>query len=175
MTSIFENQKISPEQLPEVNEHDFVPLDPAYKRYLFLVYSLTTLFLVAGAVAFQYFSRGTGVCMWVYVLVYVLVLLFFIFNTLLINAGFPLKGYLLREHDLIYRSGYLVRKITAIPKNRIQHVEIRQGAIARMFGISKLLIYTAGGSRSDLSVPGLLPEVAQQLKEHLTLSISKHE
>ena len=93
----------------------------------------------------------------------------------LILIGFPYKAYLLRDHDILYKTGYLSRRTTAVPKNRIQHVEIRQGVLSRMFKLSKLVVFTAGGNASDLSISGLKPEVAQQLKEHISKSISIHE
>jgi len=175
MLSIFENQKISPEELPAFVNNDFIPLESSYKKYLLLIFSLFFLVVLAGAIAFHYFTRDENICPQVYIIIYLTVLCLYVINILLIIAGFPRKGYLLRQHDLLYRSGYLIQKTIAVPKNRIQHVEIRQGAIARLFKLSKLLIYTAGGSSSDLSVPGLKPETANQLKEHLSLSISEHE
>ncbi len=175
MQSIFENQKVSPEELPSFIPEDFIPLESSYKRYLLLIFSLFFLFLIGGAVVFHYITRSESICLQVYIIIYLTLLSFYVINIFLINAGFPIKGYLLRKHDLLYRSGYLVQKTIVVPKNRIQHVEIRQGVIARFFNLSKLLIYTAGGSSSDLSVPGLSIETAKQLKEHLSLSISEYE
>jgi len=175
MQSIFENQKISPEELPSFSPNDFIPLEKSYKKYLLLSFSMFFLLLLAGAIAFHYFTQDKNICPQAYIISYLTVLFLYMINILLINAGFPRKGYLLRKHDFLYKSGYLVHKTVAVPKNRIQHVEIRQGAVARLFKLSKLLIYTAGGSSSDLSVPGLSPETAKQLKEHLSLSVSEHE
>ena len=93
----------------------------------------------------------------------------------MVELGFSRKAYLLRDHDLVYRTGYIMQKTTAIPKNRIQHVEIRQGVLLRIFKLSKLVVFTAGGSSSDLSISGLEPEVAEKLKEHISLSIIGHE
>jgi len=50
MQSIFENQKISPEEFPSFTSNDFVPLERSYKKYLLLLLSLFFLILTAGAV-----------------------------------------------------------------------------------------------------------------------------
>jgi membrane protein YdbS with pleckstrin-like domain len=91
------------------------------------------------------------------------------------QRGFPLKGYALREHDIVYKTGLIYRKNTTIPFNRIQHIEIRQSMIARMLGISKLKIFTAGGQGSGLFIHGLSPETAQQLKDFLSKTANQYE
>jgi membrane protein YdbS with pleckstrin-like domain len=85
-----------------------------------------------------------------------------------ILKGFPLRGYAVREHDITYRKGWIFRSRTTIPLNRIQHSEINQGPLDRKFNISSLKIFTAGGSASDLVIPGLLPQEAQRLHEFIS-------
>lgn len=88
--------------------------------------------------------------------------------------GFPIRGYVMRERDVTYRSGYLFRSVTTVPFNRIQHSEITQGPIARKFKLSHLKIYTAGGSGSDLKIPGLDPEEAARLRDFINENSGKH-
>jgi membrane protein YdbS with pleckstrin-like domain len=78
---------------------------------------------------------------------------------------FAIKQYALRKHDVIYTSGWIIRNTTVLPFNRVQHVEIKHGPIDRMFGLSSLKIFTAGGSQSDMVIPGLERERAQRIKE----------
>ena len=42
-----------------------------------------------------------------------------------------------------------------------------QGIIQRMFDLHTLQIFTAGGSNSDLSIPGLKADTAQRIKEFI--------
>jgi|GEM_PF-6009490 len=49
------------------------------------------------------------------------------------------------------------------------------GPIERMFGLSKLKIFTAGGASSDLKIPGLLPETANKLKDYIQLKVGRDE
>lgn len=76
-------------------------------------------------------------------------------------------GYAVLKQEVHYRTGALWRVETAVPINRIQHVEITQGPIERMLGLARLVLYTAGGSGSDLAVPGLPANIAEQWRTHL--------
>jgi hypothetical protein len=42
-------------------------------------------------------------------------------------------------------------------------------------GLSRVKIFTAGGSVSDLSIPGLLPDKAHQVESFLLSKVSTHE
>ena len=66
-----------------------------------------------------------------------------------------------REHDLSYRSGVIVRTVETLPFVRIQHARISRGPIERRFGLAKLHINSAG---PDLSIAGLSPDDADRLK-----------
>ncbi|MEO1438705.1 MAG: PH domain-containing protein [Bacteroidota bacterium] len=61
----------------------------------------------------------------------------------------------------------MFRKITTIPFNRVQHCEIKQGPIERLFNLKTLEVYTAGGATSDLKIPGLPDDRAQELKDFI--------
>ena len=84
-------------------------------------------------------------------------------------------GYALREKDIVYKRGFIFNKTTIVPFNRVQHVSISRGVWDKILGISNLNIFTAGGSGSDITIPGLDPKMALQLKEALAVKISKDE
>ncbi|MDG1195895.1 MULTISPECIES: PH domain-containing protein [unclassified Polaribacter] len=84
-----------------------------------------------------------------------------------------MKKYALRERDISYKSGLLIKKITTVPFSRIQHVEIDEKPISRLFGLASLSVYTAGDSSDDLVVKGLKKEVAIQLKEFIITKIDE--
>ena len=102
-------------------------------------------------------------------------ILLYVLRSVFIVLGFPKKGYLLREQDVSYRSGLLFYKLTTIPFNRIQHVEVSQNVFEKAMGLSSVKIFTAGGSVSDLSIPGLLPDKAHQMESFLLAKVSTHE
>ena len=78
-----------------------------------------------------------------------------------------LRGWAVREHDLIHRSGVLWRRTTILPFARVQHVESVSGPLERRFGLMRLKCFTAGGSGGDLMVRGLDVERARRVRAHL--------
>jgi membrane protein YdbS with pleckstrin-like domain len=76
----------------------------------------------------------------------------------------PKKGYAVRDKDIIYKSGVFWRTVTAIPFNRIQHVEKSSTPLDRRFNISTLQLFTAGGSGGDLKIHGLSSETSESLR-----------
>lgn len=92
-----------------------------------------------------------------------------------IPIGYRKRSYALRERDLTYKKGWIFSSMITIPFNRIQHTEISRGPIERKFELSTLKIYTAGGSTSDLSIPGLESEEAEQLKEFVAKKAAIYE
>ncbi|MCC5865630.1 MAG: PH domain-containing protein [Wenzhouxiangella sp.] len=77
------------------------------------------------------------------------------------------RGWALREHDLIYRSGVIWRKTVVVPFARIQHVETASGPLERWFGLMRVKCFTAGGMMADLTVEGLDEALAQQVRQYL--------
>jgi membrane protein YdbS with pleckstrin-like domain len=84
-------------------------------------------------------------------------------------------GYAIRDKDVVYKRGFIFNKTTIIPFNRVQHASISRGVWDKLLGISSLNIFTAGGSGSDITIPGLDPEMAVRLKEAIAVKISKDE
>ena len=76
--------------------------------------------------------------------------------------------YTVRDQDLLVQSGVLFRRWSSIPHNRIQHVDTRQGPFERVFGLSRLLVFTAAGMSADGSIPGLRTEEAERLRDLLS-------
>jgi len=92
---------------------------------------------------------------------------------LLLAMGWPSLtyeyfGFDLREDDLLLQSGVIFQRRSAIPHNRIQHVETRQGPVERVFGLSRVLVFTASGMAADGAIPGLLQADAEALRDELS-------
>jgi uncharacterized protein len=81
--------------------------------------------------------------------------------------GASRRGWALREHDLIYRSGVIWRKTVIVPFARIQHVETTSGPLERWLNLMRVKCFTAGGLTADLSVEGLDVESARQVRQYL--------
>ena len=162
---IFENIQIDVEQLPKVESLTFYPLKKVY-LYASLTSALSTVLVLLGlalflSVQFPFIEKKAYIIMGV---IGVLGLL----TVVGILVGFKYKGYAVRNRDISYRTGLIFRKTTTLAFNRVQHSETSQGPIDRLFDLSKLKIYTAGGSGSDLEIPGLGKDTAEYLKRLIT-------
>lgn len=160
---MFENPEVPVESLPQAESLDWRRLHPSYAREQqlvrgLLVAAVTVAWLVLIAV------RDIPAP-----LLAVLVV------ALLVGGGFvawpsiavPRCGFVMRDHDIVYRHGVLFRKVTAVPYNRVQHVEVSSDPLDRRFGIGTLKLFTAGGSGGDLAVEGLPLETAEQLRDFI--------
>lgn len=76
-------------------------------------------------------------------------------------------GYLEKQDDLLLRRGILFRNQVAVPYGRIQYVDIRQGPLQRAFGITYIVITTAGGGTAS-TFEGLPLAEAERLRDDLT-------
>jgi len=166
---IFENLKIDIDQIPSLAQEDFEPLR---EDYLYMRMSSRILFLLVAAGVGAMFSLFAKLYFgyWLYPILG-LILLVIIYEPL----AFKIKGYLLRDHDISYKTGLFFFRQTTVPFNRIQHCEYNQSFIGRLFDIASVKVFTAGGNTSDLSVSGLSKERAIKLRDHITKLSSAHE
>tara|TARA_R110000772_G_scaffold156942_1_gene268169 strand:- start:3372 stop:3914 length:543 start_codon:yes stop_codon:yes gene_type:complete len=61
--------------------------------------------------------------------------------------------------------GFMWRTDTIVPFNRIQHIDVAQGPIQRIFGLSTLIVHTAGTHNSIVSLPGLSTPDAEAMRD----------
>lgn len=170
----FSNEVILPEDLPQVIPESFNALEKNYLKILLFRIFFVALLLIAGMVVFLFISTGEipAFVLWIAISA---VTVFILYSILITVLGFSRKGYLVRENDISFKQGLISYKQTSVPFNRIQHVEVTQGILAKIFKLSSVKIYTAGGTASDLSIPGLPVETAHNLKAFLSEKISEHE
>lgn len=170
----FSNDQVPSHQLPSVGDLDLEGLD---KRYL-------TAELLGSAIFWTIFGGGGGLLIylnlweapdWLSLVLIPLLLLLIIFSVVTTILGFKRKKFALREKDIIYQSGLFWRTYTVLPFSRIQHVEVHQGPIERVFDLGKLKVYTAGGSSSDLSISGLAIDNAHSIKHFILNKSTKDE
>ncbi len=170
----FTNSVLIPENLPEIKSETFHLLDKKYLNIIFFRISLFALIFSGSFITFLLISNEKPPVL-VSMIVILVIVIILAYSSLISILGFPRKGYLVREKDVSYKKGLITFKQTTVPFNRIQHVEVNQGVLEKLFKLSSVKIYTAGGSSSDLSIPGLPVEQAQKLKAFLSERISEHE
>lgn len=80
-------------------------------------------------------------------------------------------GYSLGEDELVVKYGLMIRRLTVVPFGRVQHIDIAQGPIERMFGLATLVLNTAGTRGSAVRLPGLVRAGAETMRDHIRAKI----
>ncbi len=174
MTSDFSNSVILPENLPAIELAEFNRVDP---RYIYILYinRLITGLVIGLLLLALFLPLRKEVPDWVGWIAAGLWIALMTYSLIIARISFPKRGYLIRERDIAYQRGLIRYKLTSIPFNRIQHVELIQSLIAKRLDLATIKVYTAGSSMDDLEIPGLPLEVATRLREFLTGKISPDE
>lgn len=162
----FSNLQVNVDHLPSVLDIKYHPVEKSDRKVDTIGTCILFFILLLVPFIINLLSDDT----WFYdYIVYIISTWFLLFglSLLAVFMGYRHKGFAIRDKDVIYKKGWIWRSETVVPFNRIQHSEIDQGPIERMFGLSTLKIFTAGGSSSDLAIEGITPEKAHQLKDYI--------
>lgn len=157
----FKNLEISISDLPDFKSVDLESIQLRYKKLIWLNEMSVFIILFALPISAFFFDKVPG---WIPVVALSILGLIFILRSIEIEKGFPIRKFGVRQHDMIYQSGFFYFTETVVPYNRIQHVEIKQGPLSRLFSLYSLRLYTAGASSGDLIIDGLDKVTAQKLK-----------
>nr|WP_315166003.1 PH domain-containing protein [uncultured Flavobacterium sp.] len=168
----FTNETIDTRQLPKFEEVTFTNLHPKYIRVVLISLVRIIALLILVPILFsmlkpELFSGRVWLILGIVIPVFSILLVVFSI------IGFKKKGFAFREHDVIFRQGIIATKTIVIPYNRVQHVALHEGLISRYFGLAKIEIFTAGGSSSDIEIPGIEKEQAENIKQLLMGKIQK--
>ena len=87
------------------------------------------------------------------------------------NRIYQRLRYGLTERLLQVARGWLFHTDTIVPFVRVQHLDVTRGPLDKMFGTATLIIHTAGTRNSIVTVPGLAPgraaEIRDIIREHI--------
>lgn len=171
---LFENSNIDLEQLPQVEDLPLQSLAPAYPKVKHIgnVIFFAILSIILSVVWFKTKGKIASNLFW---LLPIGIGLWFLLASMLVSWAYRIQGYALRERDIVYRRGVFFRRTTVVPFNRVQHCEVKQGPVERLFNLSSLEVYTAGGQSSDLQIPGLSGDLASQLKSFIIKRTAANE
>lgn len=73
--------------------------------------------------------------------------------------------YGLTDRQLQVLRGWLFHSDTIVPFVRVQHLDVTRGPLDKMFGTATLVVHTAGTRNSIVTVPGLAPERAAEIRD----------
>lgn len=167
----FSNLQVLPGEMPEIEKVNLIPIHPDYLKSLRLTWSvLLGALLILLALPIIFISELHSV------LIISLVILFYLticILTVAIGTGsFKRKSYAVREHDIIYQTGWIIRKLHVVPYNRIQHSLVREGPIDRRFGMAALTLFTAASFIKDITIMGLTAEEAEKIRQFIKQKIN---
>lgn len=160
----FTNETIDTKILPQFETVVFSKLHPNYWKVVLINWLF--MFFIGGAGLFfaslniKEITENKTIFIIGFLIFCVLVFVF-------LRIGFIKKGFAFREHDVLFTHGIIATTTIVIPYNRIQHVALEEGILARLFGLSKIEIFTAGGNNSDIQIPGIKKEEAENIKQLL--------
>ena len=86
---------------------------------------------------------------------------------LVFRISFKKRGYAIRTHDVIYKSGIIAESTTIIPLNRIQHIELNEGLFSRIYKLGSLQLFTAGGQTGHIHISGIAIDEAKRIRDLL--------
>lgn len=167
----FSNLIVSSAELPTIEEIPFQPLEKDYLLVERISAAITFTVILLIAIALFYFIESlqeTTTMLSAGVVLLIIFSLSFISTTI----SFKYSGYALREKDVLFKSGWIVRKIRIVMLNRIQHVSVQSGPIERKYGLSSVSIYTAGSSQADFTISGISEETALKIKQWISTNMN---
>jgi len=140
------------------------PVEPAYRTVLRLQWLTTMLPLCAGAIAVDVVLLRDSGLPWGFLTVGSLFL-----AALLVTVTAARQharwGYALGAESLRVLRGYLFHTDTIVPFVRVQHIDVGQGPFERLCGVAHLVVHTAGTHNSIVTLPGLDPDRAREMRD----------
>lgn len=73
--------------------------------------------------------------------------------------------YRLTDRFLQVMRGWLFHTDTIVPLVRVQHLDVTRGPLDKLFGTATLVVHTAGTHNSIVTLPGLSPERAAEIRD----------
>ena len=74
-------------------------------------------------------------------------------------------GYRLDPALLQVVRGWMFHTDTVVPFVRVQHIDVTRGPLDKMFGTATLVVHTAGTHNSVVTLPGLAPDRAADIRD----------
>ena len=103
----FENLEIHVSDLPDFKTVDLTPVQKRYKKLMWLNESFIFIILFALPVTAFFFD---DISTWIPTLGFSVICIIFILRGVEIEKGFPIKKFGIRQHDMIYQSGFFYFK-----------------------------------------------------------------
>ncbi len=121
---------------------------------------------------------GTFVGLRAFLIMLALLPLVLIYSRAALRGWFAFSAWSLGDNYVLFRSGWLNRKLELAPIERIQSLAISQSPLERWAGVSTVTLDLAGGSGMDhatIRIPYMHREVAEQMLQRIGVRIDSRE
>ncbi len=169
---MFVNPEIPLDSLPGTESLEWTPLHPRFARRLQVAALIRAVFIVGAWSAFHFavLSGATFIAEylpWLPALAWTIISAFCLWSLVWPLVAVPRRGYVVRDKDLLYRSGVLWRSVKAFPFNRVQHTKLDSTPLDRRFGLASLSVFPAGAGAGH-RIRGLGQETAGRLRVYIS-------
>ena len=175
---MFVNPEVALDSLPGAEDLDWTPLHPRFARRLQVGALIRSAIFVAASGGLHWMflhdnsARVAEHLPWLPAFGWTAVGAFCVWSLLWPLASVPRRGYVVREKDLLYKSGVLWRSVQAFPFNRVQHTKLDSAPLDRRFGLASLSVFPAGAGAGH-RIRGLGQETAERLRVYVSERIEE--
>lgn len=155
--SPFINEPIPIDEIPQLTDDAFVPVDPRYLRASLAGTAVTAAVVLIGGSIIASQSDPLLVPAAITGGILLLIALSAVIRIMEVRR----LAYQVRDHDISMRSGVITHRVESLPFARVQHVRVNRGAIERALGLATLQISSAG---PNITIPGLSEAEASRIK-----------
>jgi uncharacterized protein len=166
---LFTNTEVELENIPEAENIELTPVHPDLLTIFRMEWLITFLILTATIIPLLIYVQMPGNTK---ILIVVSAVVLLGLYWLVQEFAFKYLAYAIREKDLIFQKGWIVRTFKVCPINRIQNCSVHQGPLERRFNLATLILYTAGSQGADIKIPGLTEEEANRLRHFILQKIN---
>lgn len=151
------------------DDASLTPVSPRYVSLLRIQGAIVSLPLAIGAVVLESAMDRTPIG--VFIVPVLIVAAYLIVRVP--RRRFFARGYRMGADRLRVVRGMWMRSDTVVPFGRVQHIDVTQGPLERVFGLSTLIVHTAGTHNASVALPGLAAEDAAAMREAIRMHIRR--
>ena len=176
-TGMFVNPAVPLDSLPGTESLEWTPLHPRFARRLQVAALIRSVVIAGAGAAFHLLVIArippiTENLPWLPAFGWTVIGTFCLWSILWPAVAVPRRGYIVRDRDLLYKSGVLWRSVKAFPFNRVQHTKLDSTPLDRRFGLASLSVFPAGAGAGQ-RVRGLGQETAERLRVYISERIEQ--
>lgn len=152
-----------------------VPLTPLERRQLHVIRLRAirnALVLLAAAVAAEIFVPGLPMRGLILAPALLLALWIAVFAP---GRSWRRWGYAFSGSELHVEYGLFTRVHTIVPVLRVQHIDVAQDVLERLFGVARLIVHTAGSENNFVVLPGISRDTAEDIRDAIRERIGSAE